>query len=62
MPEFATLRFEKPPQMAHIDLAMANLLLFKSISMKVHAARAWALKNRRPFAGAKAVMKMALSC
>lgn len=61
MPEYATLGFVCPAQLAHFDLAVTNSLLFKSISVKVHAARAWALKNRRPFAGPKAVMKMALS-
>jgi putative transposase len=61
MPEFATLSFVHPAQLDHFDTATANQLLFKSISTKVHAARAWALRNRKPFAGAKAVMKMALS-
>jgi putative transposase len=61
MPEFATLSFVRPAQLAHFDVAAANQLLFQSVSPKVHAARACALRNRKPFAGAKAVMKMALS-
>jgi REP element-mobilizing transposase RayT len=61
MPERTHLKYTVPAQLEHLGERKVSELFFRAVSEKVHAARAKALADGRPFLGPKAVLATAIS-